>query len=75
MTGKIIFALIVIVAAVLAQSSRSVWDSVYTDGQAKRGEALFNQNCVSCHGPALEGDGEAPHFQVVNHFGRGAGSR
>jgi mono/diheme cytochrome c family protein len=21
---------------------------------------LFNENCVTCHGPALEGDGEAP---------------
>jgi mono/diheme cytochrome c family protein len=60
MTRKITFVLGVMAAAVLAQASRSVWDGVYTDAQAKRGEALFNQNCVSCHGPALEGDGEAP---------------
>lgn len=61
MTTKIILVLIVIAAALLAQSaSRSVWDGVYTEAQAKRGEALFEQNCISCHGPALEGDGEAP---------------
>ena|SRR5579864_8518068 len=60
MTAKIILVLTVIAAAVLAQASRSVWDGVFTEAQAKRGEALFNENCVSCHGPALEGDGEAP---------------
>jgi mono/diheme cytochrome c family protein len=60
MTAKIILALTMIAAAILAQASRSVWDGVYTEAQAKRGEALFEQNCVSCHGPALEGDGEAP---------------
>jgi mono/diheme cytochrome c family protein len=59
MAGKIVLALTLIAAAVLAQASRSVWDCVYTDAQAKRGQALFEQNCVSCHGPALEGDGEA----------------
>ncbi len=76
MTGKIILALTVIAVAGLAQASRSVWDGVYTDAQAKRGQALFEQNCVSCHGPALEGDGEKhPHLQVVSHFGRGAGTR
>jgi len=60
MNCKIIFVLAVIAAAVLAQTSRSVWNGVYTDAQAKRGQALFEQNCVMCHGPALEGDGEAP---------------
>jgi mono/diheme cytochrome c family protein len=43
-------------AAVQAQEpTRSVWDGVYTDAQAKRGEALYGQNCASCHGVALEG--------------------
>jgi mono/diheme cytochrome c family protein len=52
MTGKILLAVLVITAA-LAQTSRSVWDGVYTEAQAKRGEALFGQNCVSCHGPRI----------------------
>jgi mono/diheme cytochrome c family protein len=62
MAGKTIFTLTVIAAAILAQASRSVWDGVYSDAQARRGQALFEQNCVPCHGPALEGDREAPHF-------------
>jgi S-disulfanyl-L-cysteine oxidoreductase SoxD len=60
MTAKIILVLTVIAAAMLAQGSRSVWDGVFTEAQAKRGEALFHENCVTCSGPALEGDGEAP---------------
>ena len=43
-------------AAVLAEdTTRSVWDGVYTEAQAKRGEALYRQSCASCHGVALEG--------------------
>jgi mono/diheme cytochrome c family protein len=42
--------------AILAQeTTRSVWDGVYTEAQAKRGEAVYRQNCASCHGVALEG--------------------
>jgi cytochrome c len=45
------------VAAVHAQTApRSVWDGVYTDDQAKRGEAQYNRNCEACHGPDLSGD-------------------
>jgi mono/diheme cytochrome c family protein len=36
----------------------SVWSGVYTEDQAKRGEAVSNKLCTSCHGPALSG-GEA----------------
>ena len=43
-------------SAVRAQeSTRSVWDGVYTEAQAKRGEAVYGQNCAACHGVALEG--------------------
>jgi hypothetical protein len=34
--------------------SRSVWDGVYTVGQAKRG-ALKSGLCTSCHGDSFEG--------------------
>jgi hypothetical protein len=44
-----------------AQSeSRSVWDGVYSEDQAKRGEQLFQKGCASCHGETLHGAGEAP---------------
>jgi mono/diheme cytochrome c family protein len=39
--------------------SRTARDGVYTDAQAKRGEAIYKEKCASCHGPAL-GGGNAP---------------
>ncbi len=41
-------------------SGRSVWDGVYTEEQARRGEAVYQRVCGSCHGGALEGDGFSP---------------
>jgi mono/diheme cytochrome c family protein len=37
------------------ETMRSVWDGVYTEAQAKRGEAVYKLTCASCHGVALEG--------------------
>jgi len=42
-----------------ADKPSSIWDGVYTKDQAKRGEALYVQNCSSCHGPDLSGNDEA----------------
>jgi len=38
-----------------AQGARTVRDGVYTDAQAARGQAIFQKQCVSCHGAKLEG--------------------
>ena len=38
----------------------SVWDGVYTEAQAGRGEAVYHQECASCHGHALEGADMSP---------------
>lgn len=46
--------------ALRAQSTRSVWDAVYTDAQAARGAALFDRECASCHGPSGAGGSMAP---------------
>jgi cytochrome c len=35
--------------------SRNVWSGIYTDAQAKRGEALYEQSCISCHAADLSG--------------------
>lgn len=40
--------------------SRSVWDGVYTEEQAKRGEPVYSKECASCHGAALTGGESAP---------------
>ena len=37
----------------------SVWDGVYTEEQAKRGEALYAGECSSCHGADLMGMDES----------------
>jgi cytochrome c len=39
--------------------TRSVWDGVYTEEQAKRGEELYRKECASCHGETLVGGGGA----------------
>src|SRR5215472_13813230 len=52
------FALILCVAVVatLSQSGgRSVLDGVYTQAQAIRGEAKYQDNCSGCHGETLDG--------------------
>jgi mono/diheme cytochrome c family protein len=40
--------------------TRSVWDGVYTEEQATRGAAVYEQECSSCHGEDLAGRDEAP---------------
>jgi len=49
-----------VVLALAAQTTRSVWDGVYTTEQAARGAALYANNCASCHGSALGGGESAP---------------
>jgi mono/diheme cytochrome c family protein len=43
-----------------AQVPTSVWDGVYTEEQAGRGIPLYQQECASCHGKAMEGGGQTP---------------
>jgi hypothetical protein len=43
-------------APVTAQSGmKTVWNGVYTDAQAARGEAAYEANCAPCHGSNLDG--------------------
>ena len=42
------------------KTPRSVWDGIYSDNQAARGEADFREACASCHGQKLEGRGQIP---------------
>jgi len=39
---------------------RSTWEGVYSDAQAKRGEAIYADHCASCHAPDLSGMDQAP---------------
>jgi mono/diheme cytochrome c family protein len=40
------------------KKSGSVWDGVYTNEQAARGQATYGEACASCHGEKLEGQGQ-----------------
>jgi mono/diheme cytochrome c family protein len=40
--------------------SAPVGDGIYSADQAHRGEALYQKQCVSCHGSALDGAGPYP---------------
>jgi len=42
------------------EESKSVWDGVYTEEQAKRGEPIYRKECASCHGEMLTGGESAP---------------
>jgi mono/diheme cytochrome c family protein len=48
---------IVLLAAV---AGADIWSGVYTEAQAKRGEAIYADRCASCHAPDLSGIDQAP---------------
>jgi mono/diheme cytochrome c family protein len=43
-----------------AQQARTANDRVYSDAQARRGQALYKERCASCHGEALQGQSGPP---------------
>jgi mono/diheme cytochrome c family protein len=43
-----------------AQGKLSVWDGVYTEAQARRGEQRYLELCSVCHGQDLGGIEESP---------------
>lgn len=43
-----------------AQTTKSVWDGVYTGDQAKRGQPIYVEKCASCHSSDLSGGESAP---------------
>jgi mono/diheme cytochrome c family protein len=53
-------AITVFAATTIAQAPKSVSEGVYTAEQAKRGEAVYKEQCAACHGDNLEGSGPMP---------------
>jgi mono/diheme cytochrome c family protein len=55
----VVTACVVARAVMMAAQSppRTVWDGVYTDAQATRGQALYKQHCGYCHRDDLTGGG------------------
>lgn len=52
-----------------ASSAASVNAGVFTDEQAKRGEAVSNKLCTSCHGPELSGGEAGPTLVGLEFLG------
>jgi mono/diheme cytochrome c family protein len=40
--------------------TKSIWEGIYTQEQATRGQGLYAQECASCHGGELNGGEMAP---------------
>lgn len=47
-------------ARIVGLQIQTVWDGMYTDEQAARGEMLYQEWCASCHAPDLSGGDLAP---------------
>jgi mono/diheme cytochrome c family protein len=52
-----------------AQAGASVHEGVYTEEQAKRGEAVSAKLCASCHGPDLSGGEAGPALVGLEFIG------
>src|SRR6266498_1420422 len=42
------------------QPARTTWSGIYSAAQAKRGQAVYEEQCLSCHSPDLKGADQAP---------------
>ena len=53
-------AIAVAISAQGAAPAKSVWDAVYSQEQAQRGQAKYAQVCTQCHQADLSGSDQAP---------------
>ena len=67
MSKKLLIVAIIIIAVAGAfhptraqQSQRTTWDGVYSEEQARRGEAAYGASCSNCHGRDLAGADMTP---------------
>ena len=56
----ILTALVIIGCVVAQEPTRTVWDGVYTDDQASRGQGLYKEHCASCHADTMTGGEMSP---------------
>ena len=53
-----------------AASGSTVWDRIFTEVQASRGEAAYGRSCAACHKEDLLGSGTAPALAGEEFFRR-----
>jgi S-disulfanyl-L-cysteine oxidoreductase SoxD len=56
------------------ESKRTMWDGVFTDAQATRGQNAYKTSCAPCHKADLLGDTGAPALAGPEFFSRWNGS-
>ena len=56
--------------ATLIAQDQTIWDGVYTEEQAGRGQRTYEQECAACHLDDLMGDGIAPSLVGSSFFFR-----
>ncbi len=49
---------------------RSIWDSIFTDAQATRGQAVYTGACGLCHGGRLDGAPDDPDMRATPPLAR-----
>lgn len=59
---------VTVVSAMAVTGAQSVWDGVYSETQATRGEAIYRRSCALCHGPTLDGTESAPELRGRSLF-------
>ena len=52
------------------ESRRTIWDGVFSDAQAARGQQAYRQSCAKCHAEDLLGTGNAPALVGEPFLGR-----
>lgn len=53
--------------------TKTVWDSVYSEAQAARGETAYAKGCARCHGAALTGGDQSPPLAGSAFLGNWSG--
>ena len=75
MRVALLFTIVVLGTAVLAQDrARTVWDGVFTEEQAIRGQQVYKQSCSVCHQDDLQGKYDAPALVGAAFTSRWTGS-
>ncbi|HJO12359.1 MAG: cytochrome c [Gammaproteobacteria bacterium] len=54
------FTLLNIYGPSYAQPAPGLWDGLYTEEQASRGQTVYRASCTSCHSEDLRGNSNAP---------------
>jgi S-disulfanyl-L-cysteine oxidoreductase SoxD len=67
-------ALLLCTAAAAQEDRRTIWDGVFTDAQAARGQQQYAAACARCHSEDLLGHQDAPALAGTAFLGRFDGS-